>query len=416
MPGPADVLVARQPILDRDAEVVAYELLARRGLDAVTWSGAPPDARTTARLIGQAFLDMDVWSITEGLPAFINFPRDLLLDGTAEALPAHLTVVEILEDVPPDEAVRAACGRLRAAGFRIALDDVGASDPRLALLDVVDVVKIDFGATTPAQRADLVARSRAAGVEVLAEKVETPEQHAEARDLGCDLFQGYFFQKPAVVGNRRPAGARLLHLHLLRSAMAPEPDRDVIGNVLARNPGAAQRFGRLWPAVVPATPLPSALRAALEYLDRDALVRLVTLLVAVWLGEQRPQPLLDAALIRARFCESLARSDGGAALDGHLVGLCSLLDALVGEPLDAVLARIHPPPWLADACLHGGGRLGRMLDLVRAYEHGHWALVRERAAGLDVAGATLGPLYLECLGWSRVLLRRAGAVTAVSGW
>ena len=417
MPGSVDVLVARQPILNRDADVVAYELLARRGLDAASWDGLADDSRTTARIIGQAFLDMDVWSITEGLPAFINFPRDLLLDGTAEALPSQLTVVEILETVVPDVAVREACERLRAAGYRLALDDVVASDPRLTLLDAVDVAKIDFATTTPEQRERLVARCHEAGVQVLAEKVERREQHDEALRLGCDLFQGYFFQKPAVVGGRRPAGARLLHLHLLRSVTGSGIDRDAIGNMLARNPGAADRFRRLWPTVVPSMPAPATIRAALEQLDHAALVRLVTLLVVVWLGEQHPRPLLDTALIRARFCELLVqRGDDGAALDGYLVGLCSLLDALVDEPLDAVLARIRPSPVLAAACLRGEGPLGATLGLVRAYEHGEWSVVRESSAALGVGGATLGPLYLECLAWSRQLLHRAGAVKVTAGW
>ena len=417
MSGSIDVLVARQPILDRGADVVAYELLARRDLDAVTWTGASDDSRTTARIIGQAFLDMDVWSITEGWPAFINFPRELLLDGTAEALPAQLTVVEILESVAPDVAVRDACERLRAGGYRLALDDVVADDARLSLLDAVDVAKIDFAGTTPEERETLVARCHGAGVQVLAEKVERPEQHDEALRLGCDLFQGYFFQKPAVIGHRRLAGARLLHLHLLRSVAGSEIDRDVIGNVFARNPGAAERFRNLWPAVVPSVPPPATVRAALDHLDHDALVRLVTLLVVVWLGERHPRPLLDTALIRARFCELLtARGEASAALDGYLVGLCSLLDALVDEPLAAVLARIRPSPALAAACLRGEGRLGQMLDMVRAYEHGEWAVVRKNSAALGIGGATLGPLYLESLAWSRRLVQRAGTAKATAGW
>ena len=412
-PGAPDVLVARQPILDRDANVVAYELLARRALDAGAWSGGTDDSRTTARVIGQAFLDMDVWSITEGLPAFVNFTRELLLDDTVDALPPELTVVEILETVVPDAAVARACRRLRRAGYRIALDDVVAGDPRLSLLGVVDVVKVDFAATSPAQRGVLLTRCHDAGVRVLAEKVETRQQHQEARALGCDLFQGYFFCKPAVVGGRKPVGERLLHLQLLRSVTAPRIDTDAVGNVLARDAGAAARFQRLLGDRA-ADPTPGSVRAALAGLDQVALARLVALLVVVWLGERHPRPLLDTALIRARFCETLAGDgeDGTTPLDGYLAGLCSLLDALIGEPLDAVLARIHPDPRLVAACLRGEGRLGRLLELVRAYEHGDWSAVRACSSALRIDGAALGPLYLECLAWSRDLLGRAGSAMA----
>jgi EAL and modified HD-GYP domain-containing signal transduction protein len=412
-----NVLVARQPILDRDATVVAYELLARHTLTDGRWRGVTDDPRTTARVIAQTFLDMDVWSITEGLPAFVNVPRDLLLDGTVDAMPAASTVVELLETVRPDAAVAAACRRLRAAGYRIALDDVVAGDPRLDLLGVVDVVKIDFAATSPAQRAHLLARCRDAGVRVLAEKVETRAQHDEALVLGCDLFQGYFFCRPAVLGGPRRDGAHLWHLQLLRSVIAPEIDRDAIGNVLARDRRAASWLRAVWPTVAGGTP-PRTVRTALGQPDEPTLVRLLSLVVVVWLGEGHPRSLLDTTLIRARFCEQVVRrlGDGAAALDGHLVGLCSLLDALVAAPLVDVLARIHAPTALSAACLRGAGPLGHVLGLARAYEQGDWTAVRAAAAALPLDGGLLGPLYLDCLAWARDVRRVTDAASAARDW
>jgi EAL and modified HD-GYP domain-containing signal transduction protein len=147
-------------------------------------------------------------------------------------------------------------------------------------------------------------------------------------------------------------------------------------------------------------------------------VRLVTLLVMVWLGEQRPRPLLDTVLIRARFCERLTAriSDGDVGLEGFLVGAWSLLDALVNEPLADVLARIRPPDHMTAACLHGTGPLGRVLALVRGYEHADWAAVREGSSALAVDGGTLGPLYLDCLAWARDVLHGSHAATHTSGW
>lgn len=413
MAGATGLLVARQPILDRDARVVAYELLARRTPSDATWRRGTEDSRTTSRVIRQAFLEMDVWSLTEGLPAYINFTRDLLLDGVAETLPPELTVVEILETIDPDDEVAAACRRLRTAGYRVALDDVVADDPRMVLLDVVDVVKLDVAATTVDERIALIDRCRVAGVTTLAEKVETPEQHDEAERLGCDLFQGYFFQKPAIVGARQTHGTLLAHLHLLRSVTSDGIDRDAVGNVLARDRYAARRFHDIVEVADPAAGRPRTVREALDTLDDRRLTRAITLLVVLWLGARHPHPLRDAALSRARFCEQLAaRFAAGAPVrpeDGYLVGLCSLLDAMVGEPLAAVLERIQLPAQLADACLHGSGRLGDVLALVRAYERGQWQAVQRHADALGATPAELGPLYLDCLAWVRELLRGVGA-------
>lgn len=407
----ANVLVARQPIVDRSAGVVAYELLARWHLDDVSFDGSRDGGRATSRVVAQAFLDMDVWSVTEGLPAFINFPRAQLLDGTVERLPAELTVVEILETVEPDDDVRHACHALRDAGYLLALDDVVAGDPRLSLLGLVDVVKVDFGGTTVDERVDLLERCRAAGAAVLAEKVETPEQHAEASQLGYDLFQGYFFFKPAVVDGRHHAAGRLQHLQLLRSVLGPSIDRDVIGDVLARDPGAVDRFSALVRALRALPDHVVSARAQLRRLPDQQIVRVVALLVVLWLSEQHPRPLRDAALLRARFCERIV---GHVAcdldpLDGYLAGLCSVLDALVDEPLGDVLARVRPPARLARALRTRDGRLGSVLDLVEAYEHGAWDTVRGIAAAVGVDGDVLGPCYLDCLAWARELVARLGA-------
>jgi EAL and modified HD-GYP domain-containing signal transduction protein len=401
--GTANVLVARQPIVDRGAGVIAYELLARWRLTDVRWNGGSDGGHTTARVIAQAFLDMDVWSITEGLPAFINFPREQLLDGTVQQLPAGSTVVEILETVAPDAQVRRACRQLRAAGYRLALDDVVADDPRLALLDLVDVVKVDFADTTPAERVALLEQCRAVGAEVLAEKVETPAQQAEAARLGYDLFQGYFFQKPAVVDGRQPSVARLQHLQLLRSVLGTDIDRDAIGDVLARDPGAIDRFCHLVISLARLSHASRSVRVLLRGLDDREVVRYVTLLVVLWLAERHPRPLRDTALIRARFCERIVEHLDGDAdpLDGYLVGLCSLLDALVDEPLADVLGRVHPPARLTAATVHRAGLLGRVLQVVETYEHGDWDAVRRHASALDVDGDLLGAFYLDCLSWTR---------------
>ncbi len=411
--GPASLLVARQPILDRAGQVVAYELLARRTLTDAAWTGRTEDSRTTSRVIRQAFLEMDVWSLTEGLPAYINFTRALLLDGVAETLPPQLAVIELVETITPDAAVEAACRRLRAGGYRIALDDVVAGDPRLSLLGVVDVVKLDFAASTDAARRLLVEQCHAAGVQTLAEKVETPEQHDEAARLGCDLFQGYFFYRPAVVGARRRRTSRLAHLQLLRSAIADDLDRDAIGDVLARDRGAVRRFHALAAATGASSERESTVRAALDGMDDRQLTVVVAALAVLRLSQHEHHPLRDATLLRARFCEHVVpQLRGGHDLrprDGYVAGLCSLLDGLLGEPLAAILERLQVQSRFAAACTGGAGTLGTVLALVGAYEHGRWHAVARHAARLGVATDRLGPLYLDCIDWVQGLPgRRAG--------
>lgn len=399
---PADLLVARQPIFDRQVEVVAYELLAREKDTDSAWTGGQASL-TTARVIGQAFLDMDVWSITQGLPAYINFTRELLINGLANELPPELTVIELPEDIAADDEIRDACRTLRQAGYRLALDDVVADDPRLQLLPLVDIAKLDFGGTTDTERATLLECCRMAGVVVLAEKVETPEQYEEAKLLGCDVFQGYFFQRPSLVRGGRRSDARLLHLQLLRALTAAPVDVDVVGNLLARDRVAASGFVGIASGVAaPPGGVLASVRGGLDRLSQADLQRWISLMVVVRLGEHRPDQLVIDAVTRARFCEYLATrlGSGIAALDAHLVGLLSLLDALVSEPLTRVLGRVCSRARLRTAILYSAEPLGALLDLVIAYEHGAWDRVRRRADQLELSTAGLTRLYLDSLAWA----------------
>lgn len=399
---PSDVLLARQPIFDEGDSVIAYELLARASSLVETFAALNSSA-STAKVMSDAFLQMDVWSVTGGLPAYINFTRELLLDGIPSMLPPELTVIEVLEDVEPDADVIAACRDYRAAGYRIALDDVGSNDPRLPLLAVVDIAKIDFLATTPDQRRALAQRCRAAGVNVLAEKVETRAAYEEARALGCTSFQGYYFQKPALVRGRRMSGARVSYLRLLSAANANPMDYTDVEMIIKHDVSLAWKFLNYmnaaffgWRRRI------ESIRQGLVLLGENGVRRWVSLMTISALGDDLPRELLFDAIVRAKLCEEIAGRCRPAAveLDAFLVGMFSLLDAMVNEPMADILAAVSVPEQVAAAILEFDGVLGKILELVVAYERGEWAQVDTRAAALGVGDLDLMQRYLGVLSWA----------------
>src|SRR5262249_6885382 len=165
--------VARQPILNREQQVFAYELLFRDGVENFFRAS---DTEAAARSTLDSSLLMGLEVLCDGQKAFINCTRDLLLKDGITLLPAEQTVVEVLENVVPDDLVLAACERLRAAGYLIALDDYVANDARAPLTGGVDFIKVDFERTTAADRAELVQRYASPRCHLLAEKVETRDQ------------------------------------------------------------------------------------------------------------------------------------------------------------------------------------------------------------------------------------------------
>src|SRR5579863_2159159 len=185
--------VARQAVLTTDEKVFGYELLFRNGVDDF-FNHADAEAASRSTLNTSMLLGLDV--LCDGKRAFINCTREVLLKDYITLLPSTQAVVEILESVPPDELVIAACQRLKQAGYLIALDDFTSSDPRERLTDLADIIKVDLQHTPLEQAAAMVKKYGPWRSRILAEKVETREEFVAAKQAGFVYFQGYFFRRP----------------------------------------------------------------------------------------------------------------------------------------------------------------------------------------------------------------------------
>lgn len=399
---PTDVNLARQPIFDRDIVVCGYELLSRSSSLLDHFSDLDPSA-ATGRVIGDAFLNLDLRGLTDGLPAYINFTRDRLVDASVRALPADAVVIEVLDGVEADEEVVAACRALGDAGYRLALDDWVGGDLRRPLLEVVHEVKIDMPATDAAQRRALVRLARDHGLRVTAEKVETRAQYAEAAGLGCDAFQGYFFQQPALVRGKRMAPALPGHLQLLALVDEPIIDYDAIAQLIKHDIALSWKFVNYintvwfgWRQRV------DSVRQALVLLGDRGVRQWVSLTALAGVAEEQPGEVVTTAVIRARACELLARElEGVAPLDALLGGMFSLIDVLLDEPMADALGRVSVPGGARAALLDGQGPLAGLLAAVRAYERGDWEAAGQAADAIGLPASGIGPRYLEAVTWAQ---------------
>lgn len=190
------VFVVRQPIFHRAKNVHGYELLFRSGREN-RYDGTDGDA-CTLDVIANSFATIGLDELTAGHRGFINFTRNLLLQDVVNLLPPDQVTVEVLENINPDEEVLAACRRLKDAGYTLALDDFVLTDPNHPLLDLADIVKIDFMATPREEQKRVVDVLNGRKIKALAEKVETDEEFRRAEADGYTYFQGYFFAKPSI--------------------------------------------------------------------------------------------------------------------------------------------------------------------------------------------------------------------------
>lgn len=169
-----DVYLGRQPILDREQRVVAYELLFRAGDSG--GAQVTDDVQATASVIQHAFGELGVSTVLGGQLGFINISTELLLSDLIELLPKQQVVLELLETVAASDAVVERCHALKQQGFRLALDDFVYDDSFHPLLELADIVKVDLLQHTPATLDALVGQLRNWPVRLLAEKVDSAEQ------------------------------------------------------------------------------------------------------------------------------------------------------------------------------------------------------------------------------------------------
>ncbi len=214
---PGQRFVARQPIFDRAQHVFGYELLFRNGVE--DYFNADPELAARSTL--DSSLLFGITTLCDDRRAFVNCTREVLFKDLITLLPPTQAVAEILETVEPEDRVIAACKRLKSAGYLIALDDFAPNDPRIPLCQFADIIKIDIRATRPEERAAMIRRFGSSKCKMLAEKIETPDEFHQARDMGFAYFQGYFFCRPEIVTGREVPASRVHYVRLLEMVSRP---------------------------------------------------------------------------------------------------------------------------------------------------------------------------------------------------
>lgn len=400
-----DLFVARQPILDRKRALHAYELLFRSGPENVFRHGDADHA--SASVIEQGLLQFGLDALLGDRPAFVNVTRRILLRELWALFPRDRIVVELLETVEPEPEVIDACRALKRAGYRLALDDFVERPGYAPLLELADIVKVDFLQSASLERRTLARKLRPRGIELLAEKVETNEDVVEAISLGYQLFQGFFFQKPEMLSRRDVPAFKLNYLRFLREVNRPEVDLDRLERVIKQEASLSVRLLRYlntasfgWRESV------QSIKHALLLLGQQTVRKLASLVALTALGEDKAQQLVLTCLQRARFCEQAAAACGleERRVELFLMGLLSHVDALVGRPMEELLGELAVSPAIEAALLRGDPPLGPVLALAGAWDRADWDRVGELIASLGLPEDELPGLQGEAATWARSAL------------
>lgn len=400
------MFVARQPIFDRNRRVWGYELLFRSSATQTKFDGTEATS-ATRQVISNSMLSIGLDKLLQGKQAFINFGREMVLQDWYSALPKESTVIELTEDIEPDGEVVAAVRGMREQGYRIALDDFQSSPGMDPLIQMAHVIKVEMQ-TPKAQQEVMLREFHARGIRMLSEKVETDSEYRWALSAGYDYFQGHFFARPVVVKGTQIPANKLQCLQLLQEAHRAEVDftrltslvsRDVSFSYKLLRYANSARFGRN-------TEIHS-IRRALVALGECGIRRWIAIAALPTIAGDKPRELITQSLVRGRFCELLA---GGQGIEDQafLVGLFSMLDALLDRPLEDALDELGLAPAL-ESVLRGQASedspLNRIYQLVRRYEVADWDEVERLAGQLGTPAEQVGAAYREALPWADEMAR-----------
>lgn len=402
------VCVVRQPILDQAGRVFGYELLYRE---------ETPEAETDspdlagARVITDAVLSLGLDTLTDGLPAFIPFSRELLVKDAGTLLPAASAVLELPVGLQPDDEALDVCRRLHGAGYRLAINGLSPQVQLDAFLPFVKFMRVDVGRLSEAQRRALPNQYEPRGVRLIATSVETFASARELQAAGYTLFQGYYFCKPDKVGTEALPGRRLAYLNLLTALNKPNVNISEIEDLVKHDLTLSYRVLRcINSASFGLRREVTSIRQALVMLGIGQIQRWASVWSMAGLNSGGTSETVSMAIIRARSCELLGNRLLGDEVGSEyfLLGLCSLLDSMLHRPMADALAEV-PVPETIKAALLGEPNVARsVLDAVIAYERGEWDLASDAASQALFDPDMLPAVYADALRWAREL-SRAGA-------
>lgn len=396
--------LGRQPILDRNQEIVGYELLFRSaGQDFAEFDSY---SHASASVITNALAAFGIQEVLGGKFGFINVHLGLLLSEMLELLPIGQSVLELLEIISIDSQVIERCRELKRFGFLLALDDHEFSLEHADIYDVVDIVKIDLLQAEPESLPGIIEQLRKWPVRILAEKVETVEQFNACYRMGFDLFQGYFFERPVILDKKRIDVSGMAMLKLLKQ-LATDADIDEIEETFKENPSLSYNLLRLVNSVaLGMVEKIKTLRHAITMLGTDHIRRWIQL--SLFAGNDSRgvnNPLLEMAAVRGRLMEILVLQKGrqpdGVELSeaAFMTGILSLLDVLFEAPMGEIIDSLNLTDEVSGALLAREGTLGELLALAERLEVTDFDAVTSMLDRCEITYDQLLAAQLEAFNW-----------------
>ncbi|MDY0360620.1 MAG: HDOD domain-containing protein [Desulforegulaceae bacterium] len=397
-----EIFTARQPIFNTKMEIIAYEILFRS-----SYENAMPDVDgdlASSHVLTNTYFNFGIDELTGGKKAFINFTENLIMKQIPLIFPRESIVVEILENIPPTKELIRECVLLKKDGYKIALDDFIFRPALAPLVDIADIIKLNFRAT-PIEEIEKYARKfLKENKTILAEKVETEQEYKIAKKMGFDLFQGFFFCRPQIIKGQNIPSNKIQLLHLISEINKKDAQMNKIAELIQHDVGLSYKILRyINSAYYRRLEKISSIKDAAVLIGLEELKKLASLVVLTNMESKKQNALLRNSSVRAKFCELVGIEINNPKFSPtalFTMGLFSQIDALLGHTMKKILAELPLSDEITLAYLEKRGPLYPVLVLVSLYEQAKFDQVLELQKKLKLNEKKLPLIYLEACRWT----------------
>ena len=371
-----NVYLGRQPIIDADSKLRAYEILYR---DSNKKSNINGDRQASASVITNVLNRFGAKATLGDKRAFVKIDEKFLLNDLIFSVPNQFFIFALLESVEMTERVLERLHQLYEKDYVLVINDIELNDEKMdkyrEAFPYLSFIKIDFSKNLPYGLEYMILELKSHNVRAIATKIENPKTYNQARKLGCDWFQGYFFAEPKILENVKyePTQMNVLNLYNL---LIDDTNLDEITKEFENNPevtvqllqfinsGAFHFQNRI-----------SSIHHVLTLVGRKPLAQWLMLMIYSKSSAKNKEhtPLMLMIKSRTELMESILKTINPEARsnligEAYLVGVLSLIDVVFGKRMEDILENIHISETVKNAILKEGDTLGEIYKLVKDIE------------------------------------------------
>lgn len=371
----ADVLCARQPILDTQNHIFAYEVLYRtKQRNRAEFKDGD---NATRELLLNACSSISDDDTLHQYPIFFHTTANLLLTDCFPPIDTQKVIISVQNDMAVNEHILSAMRRLIKLGYQFAVKNYDFAPERESLLTMVKFVEVDVSSVELSELKQRLAPLKEKNKVLIAGKVESHATFEACLGLGFDLFQGFYLEKPQIVKGKKLGSNINLALTLINRLQESEVCFEDVAYLVSQDPKLSFQLIKILNS--PAQGLKreiSSLKQAVTFLGIEALKKWVVL-ISLLQNSEAPEAFFVTLLSRARTCEQLALFHGSDEPDSlFTIGLFSGLDRVLNIDFRDIVKQLNLSNALQDALLYHKGKKGAVLEKVMQAERGDWIALR----------------------------------------